>query len=173
MEEVLVIDQRDPAAQKTVKVRSPAATPLTAARLAKKYAKFAGSPDFVLTRPSGARLAAGDAVPSTVFVEAADDRVCRFCYDGAAEDAALVAAYLELPGGVTPPATAHSFLALKVLAAMRETLWGVVAEVSKASALGDAEASAYADLNYRKFVEYHAAFMGLNERTDANETNEA
>ena len=72
------------------------------------------------------------------------------------EDAALLASYLELPE-ITPE-VARAFLALKVLAALRETFWGVVAEVSHASALSDAEAAAYTDLNYGKLMMLRAMF---------------
>ena len=75
---------------------------------------------------------------------------------GVQDDAALLAAYLELPE--VSSQTAYGFKALKVLAALRETFWGVVAEVSRASALGDEEAAAYTDLNYAKLGEFKRAF---------------
>ena len=71
-------------------------------------------------------------------------------------EASLLSSYLELPE--TTPALAHRFLALKVLAALRETMWGVVAEQSRTSALSDAEAAAYTDKNYEKLLEYTRAF---------------
>ena len=55
-----------------------------------------------------------------------------------AEEANLLAAYLEVPE--TSPEMSRRFLALKTLAALRETLWGVVAELSKSSALTAEEA---------------------------------
>jgi len=45
----------------------------------------------------------------------------------------------------------RSFKALRVLAALRETFWGVTAELSKSSALSPDEACAYVDMNYAKF----------------------
>ena len=50
------------------------------------------------------------------------------------------------------------FGALKVLACLRETLWGVVAEVSGTSALSASEAIAYTDLNYAKLGKARALF---------------
>jgi len=41
---------------------------------------------------------------------------------------------------------------------MRETLWGVTAEVSGASALPASEAIAYADENFEKLKTFRAAF---------------
>lgn len=52
---------------------------------------------------------------------------------------------------------ARAFAALKVLACLRETLWGVTAELSGSSALGADEAASYADLNYAKFMRARAA----------------
>ena len=42
---------------------------------------------------------------------------------------------------------------------LRETLWGVTAELSGSSALGADEAVSYADLNYAKFVRARAALV--------------
>ena len=79
------------------------------------------------------------------------------------EDKALLAAYLEVPQ-VTAH-TAYGFKALKVLAALRETFWGVVAEVSKESALSDEEATAYSDMNYAKLKEFEQAFAATPKPT--------
>ena len=79
------------------------------------------------------------------------------CGLSADEDATLLSAYLELPAQPSAP-LAHSFRALKVLAALRETMWGVVAEISRASALSDAEAMAYTEMNYGKLGEYRTIF---------------
>ena len=78
------------------------------------------------------------------------------CSLGEQEDAAVLAAYLE--ASQVSVETIYGFKALKVLAALRETFWGVVAEVSKASALSDEEAAAYADMNYAKLCELRKAF---------------
>ena len=47
----------------------------------------------------------------------------------------------------------------ELLACLRETLWGVTAELSGSSALGAEEAVSYADLNYAKFVRARAALV--------------
>ena len=78
----------------------------------------------------------------------------------AAEQATLLAAYLQR---TATDEDCRRFAALQVLAWLRETMWGVVAEVSGASALSAEEASAYADKNYKGLVEARAAF----ERTAA------
>merc|ERR1712151_598023 len=52
----------------------------------------------------------------------------------------------------------YSFQALKVLAALRETLWATTAELSKSSALSDEEAEKYLLLNYGKFKDMYAEF---------------
>lgn len=49
-------------------------------------------------------------------------------------------------------ADAARFRALLVLATLRETFWGIVAEVSGCSALSPSEAAAYTDQNYAKFL---------------------
>lgn len=71
------------------------------------------------------------------------------------EEANLLAAYT----GHAPTAELkQSFSALKVLASLRETLWGVTAEVTRASALPMSEAVSYTDENWGKLVKYRAAF---------------
>jgi len=67
----------------------------------------------------------------------------------------LLASYLEIDQ--PSEAQARAFAALKVLACLRETLWGVTAELSGSSALGADEAASYADLNYAKFMRARAA----------------
>jgi aminoglycoside phosphotransferase (APT) family kinase protein len=71
------------------------------------------------------------------------------------EEANLLAEYIGTP---PTPQLQHSFSALKVLACLRETLWGVTAEVSRASALPLSEAEAYTDENYAKLTKYRADF---------------
>lgn len=70
----------------------------------------------------------------------------------------LLSSYLTEPA---TEAQLRSFQAVRVMAALRETLWGVTAELSGSSALSEEEASAYADMNYAKFTqslaEYDAA----------------
>jgi len=60
----------------------------------------------------------------------------------------------------------YSFQALKVLAAIRETLWGTTAELSKSSALTMEEAVAYANMNYAKVVEMRDNFLKGTSATD-------
>ena len=50
------------------------------------------------------------------------------------------------------------FDALKLLAAIRETLWGVVAETSESSSLNLEEAMAYTDLNYARYQTFLRRF---------------
>lgn len=78
------------------------------------------------------------------------------CELDAAQEATLLARYLGLPS--LPEAEAGRFRGLKVLATLRETLWGVVAEVSGQSALSPADAAAYTDANYLKFQAARASF---------------
>ena len=73
----------------------------------------------------------------------------------AAEEREMLGLYLAAPAD---DALMARFGALKVLAALRETLWGVVAEVSESSALSLAEAKAYADKLYPRLEEMRAAF---------------
>lgn len=72
-----------------------------------------------------------------------------------AEECEMLGLYLAEPAD---DALMARFGALKVLAALRETLWGVVAEVSQSSALSPAEAVAYADKLYPRLQEMRAAF---------------
>ena len=75
------------------------------------------------------------------------------------EDRGLIASYLQL--ATCPEAEFRQFTALKVFAALRETLWGVVAEVSGTSALSPAEARAYTEKNYVKYEAARDAFAAL------------
>ena len=77
------------------------------------------------------------------------------CEMSAAEEREMLGLYLATPAD---DALMARFGALKVLAALRETLWGVVAEVSESSALSLAEAKAYADKLYPRLEEMRAAF---------------
>jgi len=61
----------------------------------------------------------------------------------------LLGSYLQREAA---DADAARFRALLVLATLRETFWGIVAEVSGSSALTPAEAAAYTDQNYAKFL---------------------
>ena len=107
-----------------------------------------------------------------------------------AEERKLLASYLELPALDEPtyarfgactrsrslrkPSLASTVavltmlpfhpgtVALKTLATLRETLWGVTAEVSGSSALTPAEAVAYTDQNYEKYLEARARFVALD-----------
>lgn len=85
------------------------------------------------------------------------------CDLSAAEEGNLLAAYhaASAPAPLAPPdGLARLFACLKVLACLRETMWGVVAEVSGTSALAPEEAIAYADKNYARLTAAHAAFFG-------------
>lgn len=55
-------------------------------------------------------------------------------------------------------AEVYSFKAVRVLAALRETLWGTTAELSKSSALSLTEATAYVDSNFGKFEKLRTQF---------------
>lgn len=70
----------------------------------------------------------------------------------------LLAAYLQQDD--IDVATRSRFAALKLLACLRETCWGIVAEVSGTSALSLEEAVAYTDKNYAKFEATRRAFFG-------------
>ena len=83
--------------------------------------------------------------------------LCMGCGLEGAEERNLLAAYLEV--ALPTEAQARAFGALKLLACLRETLWGVTAELSGSSALGAEEAVSYADLNYAKFVRARAALV--------------
>jgi aminoglycoside phosphotransferase (APT) family kinase protein len=65
-------------------------------------------------------------------------------------EAVLLRAYLASEGEEAARRAIAIFDALKVLATVRETLWGVRAEVSGASALSPAEAAQYVDGNLEK-----------------------
>ena len=83
---VLIVDQRDPKSQRSMKLRFSKA--MTIEKLAKTYAKHVGaSPDeLVLTRPNGRVLGPHDAPPKSVFVVAsADEAACRYCFEGRGE----------------------------------------------------------------------------------------
>jgi len=71
-------------------------------------------------------------------------------------DARLLAAYFEKE---VDDDLLRKFAALRLLACFRETLWGVVAEVSGTSALSMAEAVAYTDKNYAAFKTARDAFF--------------
>ena len=72
------------------------------------------------------------------------------CALSAAEERRLLAGYLQVDA--IDDADASRFLALKMLATLRETFWGVLAEVSGASALTPEAAASYVDENYVKYV---------------------
>lgn len=74
------------------------------------------------------------------------------------EERNLISSYLNVDA---TDIQVYAFAALKVLAALRETFWGVTAEISKSSALSIEEAIAYCDMNYCKFQEMRAAFDSL------------
>lgn len=65
-------------------------------------------------------------------------------------DRGLLSSYLQEEA---TQAHCRGFAALKALAALRETFWGVTAEVSQSSALSPKEAARYVDSNFAKFQE--------------------
>uniref|UniRef100_A0A7S0LJM1 Aminoglycoside phosphotransferase domain-containing protein n=1 Tax=Coccolithus braarudii TaxID=221442 RepID=A0A7S0LJM1_9EUKA len=67
----------------------------------------------------------------------------------------LLQAYLGAP---LTAEVQRRFRALKVLAALRETLWGVVAEQSGSSAISGEEAENYTNANYAKLCKLRAVF---------------
>ena len=71
------------------------------------------------------------------------------CGFDAEAESKLLMSYLESES--LDPALIRTFGSLKVLAALRETMWGVTAEASGVSALSEAEAIAYTDSNYAFF----------------------
>lgn len=81
------------------------------------------------------------------------------CSLSSAEERRLLACYLQAES--VTDAEAARFVALKMLATLRETFWGVTAEVSKTSALSDEAAAAYSDENYAKHVEARKQFEEL------------
>ena len=72
------------------------------------------------------------------------------------QELALVSSYLQLDA--LSAQQALTFQCVKVLATLRETLWGVVAEVSGSSALSPEAACKYTDENYAKFIQAKAEF---------------
>lgn len=81
------------------------------------------------------------------------------CSLTAAEERALLSAYLAVDAS---EAELRQFQALRVLAALRETFWGVTAELSKSSALSMEEAVNYTDMNFKKFLELKEAFLSAS-----------
>ena len=71
------------------------------------------------------------------------------------EEGSLLRAYTGRP---PDSGLQRSFSALKVLACLRETLWGVTAEVSCASALPQSEAISYTDENFAKLTRFRKDF---------------
>ncbi|CAK9083288.1 unnamed protein product [Durusdinium trenchii] len=71
------------------------------------------------------------------------------------EEGHLLSAYLNHEA---TPMELVRFKALRVLAALRETFWGVTAELSQSSALSDEEARSYTDMNFQKFLELREDF---------------
>jgi Ser/Thr protein kinase RdoA (MazF antagonist) len=72
------------------------------------------------------------------------------------QERTLVSSYLQLDA--LSAQQALTFQCVKVLATLRETLWGVVAEVSGSSALSPEAACKYTDENYAKFIQAKAEF---------------
>lgn len=77
------------------------------------------------------------------------------CSLDANQERHLLESYLQADA---TPTQQYAFKAFKVLAALRETLWGTTAELSKTSALSDEEACSYADMNFNKFKELRVDF---------------
>ena len=80
------------------------------------------------------------------------------------EETALLTAYNEAPPSAE---LQRAFSALKVLACLRETMWGVVAEVSGASALPMEEAISYGDENFAKLQKFRAEFEAAEQQANA------
>ncbi|OLP80513.1 hypothetical protein AK812_SmicGene39064 [Symbiodinium microadriaticum] len=76
------------------------------------------------------------------------------CSLTAEEERSLLSAYL---GKELAESDHYRFKAVRVLAALRETFWGVTAELSQSSALTAEEAIAYADMNFGKFTSLREA----------------
>eukprot|EP00434_Breviolum_minutum_P032014 symbB.v1.2.028313.t2/scaffold2956.1/size66508/2 len=76
------------------------------------------------------------------------------CSLSSVEEQSLLSAYLDREA---TEAEGLQFQALRVLAALRETFWGVTAELSQSSALSMEEAVCYTDMNFQKFVELREA----------------
>eukprot|EP00439_Symbiodinium_sp_Y106_P027796 s1464_g3.t1 len=81
------------------------------------------------------------------------------CSLTADEERSLLSAYL---GKELSESDHYRFKAVRVLAALRETFWGVTAELSQSSALTAEEAIAYADMNFGKFTSLREAPGNLN-----------
>jgi len=56
----------------------------------------------------------------------------------------------------------YRFKAIRVLAALRETFWGITAELSQSSALSLDEAKSYADMNFGKYQALRGEFEKLS-----------
>eukprot|EP00747_Dinoflagellata_sp_TGD_P100078 gnl/TRDRNA2_/TRDRNA2_167934_c0_seq3.p1 gnl/TRDRNA2_/TRDRNA2_167934_c0~~gnl/TRDRNA2_/TRDRNA2_167934_c0_seq3.p1 ORF type:complete len:135 (+),score=13.74 gnl/TRDRNA2_/TRDRNA2_167934_c0_seq3:1-405(+) len=80
---------------------------------------------------------------------------CSLCQE---EETNLLTAYT---GSAPGPEVCRAFIALKVFACLRATLWGVLAEITGASALSLSEAMADADFYYEKLMANRAAFEAL------------
>lgn len=76
------------------------------------------------------------------------------CSLGPQEESALLSCFL----GAVSERTAYGFKALRVLAALRETFWGVTGELSGSCALSPEECAAYTDKNYEKLLAMRADF---------------
>lgn len=72
------------------------------------------------------------------------------------EERGLLSSYLQEEA---TEAHCRGFAALKALAALRETFWGVTAEISQSSALSPEEAASYVDMNFAKFQEMCSPFQ--------------
>lgn len=125
--------------------------------------------DEALVRAGAARLCHYDLLPDN-FVLGPDGRITIVDFEYAAagqplfdlavlamgaslrdnEDRGLLSSYLQEEA---TEAHCRGFAALKALAALRETFWGVTAEVSQSSALSPEEAAGYVDMNFAKFQE--------------------
>mmetsp|Transcript_52374 Transcript_52374/g.125084 ORF Transcript_52374/g.125084 Transcript_52374/m.125084 type:complete len:327 (+) Transcript_52374:77-1057(+) len=77
------------------------------------------------------------------------------CSLSSEEEQNLLSSYL---GALVTDEQHRAFKAVRVLAALRETFWGVTAELSKTSALPIEEAKAYVDMNYAKFCQLLGEF---------------
>jgi hypothetical protein len=87
------------------------------------------------------------------------------CGLSSAAERRLVASYLQQEQ--LSDEDAERFQVLKMLATLRETFWGVVAEVSGKSALSPEAAAAYTDENYQKHL---AARKEFEERLTARKS---
>ncbi len=113
-------------------------------------------PDNMIRKPGGGGVSVIDFEYAGVGQPLMDLAIMSMgCALEPGEEANLLAAYSGSPPSVE---VLRGFSALKVLACLRETLWGVTAEVSGASALPAAEAIAYANENFDKLKTFRAAF---------------